>query len=160
MAKEGRVRVRQFHSILVPVDLRRASPFPGSTSCSIGITADRPSFQVTFAGIPYANEPRYALGEQEQGPKKVIGWATGTRYFPRLFLESGTHMRLTCATRNTQGDAVHFNPARTARACIAVLVRVLLGGQPQREPLPFSTSTISATTLCSIVPHWSQYMGE
>ena len=63
MAKEGRVRVRQFHSILVPVEFRRASPFPGSTFCSIGTTADRPSFQVTFARIPYANEPRYAPGE-------------------------------------------------------------------------------------------------
>ena len=63
MGKEGRVRVRQFHSILVPVEFRRDSPFPGSTSCSIGTTADRPSFQVTLAGIPYAIEPRYAPGE-------------------------------------------------------------------------------------------------
>ena len=63
MAKEGGVRVRQFYSILVLVEFRRASPFPGSSSCSIETTADRTSFQVTFAGIPCANEPRYTLGE-------------------------------------------------------------------------------------------------
>ena len=55
--KEGGVRVRQFYSILMLVEFLKASPFPGSSYCSIETTADRPSFQVAFAGIPCENEP-------------------------------------------------------------------------------------------------------